>query len=212
VKQFRTVRHAILEDGSVLLRFVDAKPLYRRDLRRTPWAPVPPQPEPDRDIGVLGVSFQREDPDDPESTPTGVSGVSLWLEGGTAPSDLSRFAWARWLAVAEAIARTGGDIGHPSWRSDDLADPSTVVGQMTRATYAEYGVALRTTKPGRKGHPASFYEEIAARYRELLAEGYTDPTRRISEERQYSRNTVAGWIRKARQLGYLAPARKGKAG
>ena len=46
----------------------------------------------------------------------------------------------------------------------------------------------------------------------LRAEGARDPTARIAREMVYSRNTVAGWVRRARELGLLPPARRGRAG
>jgi hypothetical protein len=210
MKPFNTVRHEIsAEDGSVVLRFVDAKPLYRRRIRGVPWEPVAPTPPPEHDVAVLAVRFDREDAAAP---PTRITGISLWLEGGVNANEINRFGWKRWLAVADAIARTGGDIGHPSWRSDDPADPSTISGKITRAAYADLGVPIPTRRPGRKGHPLEFYEEVARRYVQLRAEGATNPTQRIAKERHFSRDTVAGWVRRARQLGYLPKAREGRAG
>jgi hypothetical protein len=73
--------------------------------------------------------------------------------------------------------------------------------------YGEHGIAAAGKRPGRKGHPRSFYERIAARYTALLPE-VRSPTRRIAAEEFVSVNTAAGWIRKARGLGLLPPAAK----
>jgi len=163
-------------------------------------------------MATLEVAFTRADPEDPASEPLGVSGVSLWTRDGLTASDIKRFGWASWLAVADAVARTGGDTTHSKWRSDDRFDPHTVQGLTSRAYYESWNLSYRKKRPGRKGHEPEFYEGVAKRYLELRSEGVRNPTQRIADETHYSRNTVAGWVRKARVLGFLAPGRRGKAG
>ncbi len=67
-------------------------------------------------------------------------------------------------------------------------------------------------RPGRRGHTGDHYQKVADAYKALMATGETAPNKRIAEEWGYSRNTVAGWVRMARQLGFLGPAHQGRAG
>ncbi len=125
------------------------------------------------------------------------------------PSGLQRFAWSRWLTVADAFHRwVSADLGDPwsreSIRVDDAMD------------FAAKGRRLRhqevVRRPGRRGHPESHYRKVAQRYIELRAAGVTNPTKTIAREWNYNRNTVAGWVRTARQRGLLRPARPGRPG
>ncbi len=205
-----TVTQTVEEDGAVVLRF-HAHQEFRGRQRRHRFVPSYPEDEPY--VGILSVWFRREDPNDPASPPVSVEAVSLWEPQGITPTELQRFAWSRWLTVADAVARIGGDMTHPSWKSNLITDPDTVAGKMTRALYEEHGIAAPTGKrPGRKGHPSEFYEQLATRYKELRTKGERSPTRAIAQEMHYSRNTVAGWVKRARALGYLPPGRRGRPG
>jgi len=158
------------------------------------------------------VWFDRERPEDPTSEPLGINGVTMWQRDGVSPSTMSRFPWGTWLPIAELIARTNGDVKDIRWRSGDMFDPHTVVGRITRASYESIGLPYETRRPGRKGNDPQLYVHVADRYKELVSLGIRNPTQTIATEMNYSRNTVAGWIRKARELGHLPRARKGKAG
>lgn len=109
---------------------------------------------------------------------------------------LQRFPWARWLEVARDVARAGG------------ATP-VVRQRITKAIRRELGIP---NPPGRKGHPHEWYRMIAERYLSMRAQGVSAPTATLAEELGYNRNTVAGMIRRARQLGYLPPGQQGRAG
>ncbi len=198
----------------MILHFIERRPLTRRRLPPPPWAAQQAVsiPEPDTELATLEVWFHRADPEDLKSEPVGISGVSLWVRDGLNPSDLKRFAWASWLPIAEAVARTGGDISSALWRSDDGFDPKTVQGLASRAYYDAWGLKYKKRRPGRKGHEPEFYEQVAKRYLELLSQGVRSPTQTIAHETNYSRDTVAGWVGRARQLGFLPPARRGRAG
>lgn len=204
-----TVVPQLNEDGSVILRFLGERAWRIRDRRRRHRL-LGDYGDPTPDLGSLLVVFKRQDPDDPRSAPIGVEEVSLRLSYGVTPTELRRFAWQRWLTVAQAFALAGGDPTHPSWRSDVFADPHTVVGQMTRAVYAEHGIDVSpSTRPGRRGHPNKLYEDIARRYTELRLQGVRSPTKQIAQEMGRSKDTVAGWIRQARALGLLPATRRG---
>lgn len=125
-----------------------------------------------------------------------IIGAALHAPEGLSASELSRFPWSRWLGVADANAR--------------LRNQFTIAGRDAAAAIG--GEAVLATRPGRRGHPVSHYRDIARRYLDLTSAGHSNPTQQIAEERDYSRNTVAGWVRHARTLGFLPPARKGRAG
>lgn len=201
----------VTEDGAVILRFIGDSPtadLERRDRRHKPLGARRAGPV----VGTLGVWFARTDPTDPRSEPARIHEVSLSLIDGLTPTEIKRFAWSRWLTAADAVARTGGDITHPSWRTVEFGDPKSVAGMLTRGLDAENEIPLPRRRPGRKGHPEEFYEKVANRYQELRERGIRSPTATIAREMHYSRSTVAGWIKKARRLGKLPPARRGRPG
>jgi hypothetical protein len=141
----------------------------------------------------LEVRYRREDPDDPTSAPIAINEVRLILPSGAAPSDIRRFGWVRWLAVADAVAR---------WRPNDDSLGVAITDAGTRALRLEG--TLRKRRPGRRGHPAEFYKKIADRYIDLTARGARNPRAQIASETGKSIDTVAGWLRRARELGYLA--------
>jgi hypothetical protein len=124
-------------------------------------------------------------------------------------STLRRFAWARWLTVADAALRDHQD---PSGRETDaLFAPSADVERFHRKR-RQQSRGTEVKRPGRRGHGEQHYQEVAKRYRELRLEGSISPTQDIAAERCVSRNTAAGWVRTARQRGFLAQARRGRPG
>jgi hypothetical protein len=75
---------------------------------------------------------------------------------------------------------------------------------------AMHGVEL---KRGREGYPADHYRKIALRALQLQAEhGARGVRQRLAEAEGRPPETVRDWIKRARQLGYLAPATPGRAG
>lgn len=209
VERPTSVSHEVTEDGWVVLTFL---------ARRDPPGRVPvldglptgwPELEPVRVVGSLAVHYRRKDPDDPHSPLDTPDQVALYLPEGVTATAVRRFAWSRWLGVTDAVARHPSDS---SWTQPG-AEPPTPAGSLHRALFAELGYRVNLRgRPGRRGHPEDFYRDIADRYRQLTIRGVRNPTKTIAEERKYSRNTVAGWVRRARQLGYLPPARRGRAG
>lgn len=120
------------------------------------------------------------------------------------PSDLQRFAWSRYFHIARcAMAFSAGGRQH---KSKEWAKTLLAIAEAS-------GVAVPTlSTPGRKGHPREFYEQVAARYLQLLAMGETAPDTVLAREMNQARSTVAGWVRRARELELLPPARAGRAG
>lgn len=140
----------------------------------------------------------------PEAARSGDNPTTITLHnpGGIAATDMSRFAWTRWLTKAALEIK--------------LRDGFTVqlASRLRRATSeaARTPHSGRPYRPGRKGHPVDHYPDIAARYLELVDNGSRNPTHTIASENYVTRNTAAGWIRKCRQLGLIPPGRPGKAG
>jgi hypothetical protein len=136
-----------------------------------------------------------------------VATVRLTLPDGLRPSTLSRFPWARWLAVADAAGRYAGPADGDSLVFDPLDAAVEAVREGRRPPRSQ-----GEGKPGRRGHPDRHYADVAQRYVELRGKGVRNPTATIAEERSVNRNTVAGWLRGARKRGFLPTARPGKAG
>ncbi len=68
-------------------------------------------------------------------------------------------------------------------------------------------------RPGRGRRTDAFYENVAHLYNAHLRAGEPNPTGRIASNLKVSRNTVSGWLRRAREETDLLPEpRKGKAG
>jgi hypothetical protein len=211
----------ISEDGWVVLTFLGAD--------ESGWPPRRTQEErgwPALKTAVLGslaVKFSRVDPSDPASSADQPEHVCLRLAEGLTPTTLQRFAWARWLAVADAIARTGTPDKTIALQLI-RRDPKTAA-VVNRAVLEERGISASArrpeqrglpsrsrSRPGRRGWEHEFYKRKAKRYMELRSEGERAPTKRIADEEFVSRHTAAGWVRRARELGYLQPGRRGRPG
>ena len=139
-----------------------------------------------------------------------VVAVVLRNPDGVTPTMLSRFAWKRYLQIAEAERRQSRFV----WGTEDAKRESEHWKEAVMAA-AEGRKMHRTDalkRPGRKGHPESHYEDIARRYDELFALGESAPTKRISEEHHVSRSTAAGWVATARRKELLPKAMRGRAG
>ena len=141
-----------------------------------------------------------------------VATVRLSLPEGLRPSTLSRFPWARWMAVASAGARYPGPPGSDAAETDLPGAVNLLAAvEAARRQGASPGTH-RQRRAGRRPLPEGHYADVAKRYAELRLQGTRNPTATIAAERAVNRNTVAGWLRGARQRGYLPPAQPGKAG
>lgn len=109
--------------------------------------------------------------------------VTLAPYGSEVRRSLSRFPLTTWLAVADTVRRTY-DTG--------ARDSSPVKGPDRR-------------RPGRGRHGDDFYRDVARRYRDLQRAGSAKPTQTIADEAGVPRNTAAGWVRGARERGFLRP-------
>jgi hypothetical protein len=88
-----------------------------------------------------------------------------------------------------------------------------------RTTGLVAGLKRRAPRRGRGARSDDFYRDLAEAYLRVLAAHPRNPIQALTEElrksrrhEQLSRNTVAAWIRKARQQGWLSPSSRGKAG
>jgi hypothetical protein len=72
-------------------------------------------------------------------------------------------------------------------------------------------VDARLVPPDSKPWPDEFYERVAEVYSALAAR-YRDPNGRIADASGVDIKRVEQWVRRARALGYLSPARPGKRG
>jgi hypothetical protein len=147
--------------------------------------------------------------------------VRLTVPGGLSASLLRRFAWDRYLTIADAARRNAVAAKDSGRRSQPVRGPltmsdDTVVGpftvpQIPKTFYVQSDPPVAQRPWGAK-RPDEFYRSVANRYTELRASGERNPTAVIAREMGYNRNTVAGWVRKARTLRYLPAARPGRAG
>jgi hypothetical protein len=132
--------------------------------------------------------------------------IAIQAPDGLTPTDLQRFPWATMLAVTDAARR--------GLRGDSTAtDVSKTLRTHETGRRPSRAKDPRIAKrPGRAGHPDAHYLSVANRYKELRADGVTNPTTTIAREHSVSRDTAAGWVRGARDRGYLGKAKPGRAG
>lgn len=175
-----------LEDDTVRVRLHFNPPLKAWD-----------QPETWTGNGA-DVTFKIRDEDgDVHPRP---SDIKVMLKDGFNGTDMQRLPWSRMIRMAYANARLARGFSY------EMRD------ELQAATSAASVDARVQQKPGRRGHPDSFYANIAAEYQEHLADGKHKPTALVAEAHGVSRNTAAGWIRNARNKGFLPPANPGRVG
>ena len=159
--------------------------------------------------------------------------MQLTIGTGITPTVLQRAPWRRLLTVADNVRRyehrrldeiigvrqfLDGDKRPSAFQQErDSGHHEMMMSMIDYSlgkpvhSWKDYGRSNREhRRPGRKGHPPSFYAEIAARYLQLRSEGSYNPVATIAKEWGYPRNTVSGWVRKARQQGHLARGRPGR--
>jgi len=137
-----------------------------------------------------------------------VQSVRLRLPGRMTATEIRRFPWSDWLSFSDAFAREAFGPGYPAISGV----PQEVTVRPSAARAAAQPIGERPGRPGRRGHSDEHYRAIAKRYLELRRSGVRNPTATIATEQIVNRNTVAGWLRVARERKYLPPARPGKPG
>jgi len=206
------------DDGSVILRWFG--PHDDDEIRRY-WERYPGATVSDLESGKVPAPYSWSSPTagDQSGMWPFVVEVQVWFDGsgqatsvrvtpadGVSPTALHRFSWSRLLAVADAANRTRPRAGQTLIEHVRASEP---LGTAVREVWGE---DQRPRRPGRKGHPETFYKAVADRYLALRMEGVTDPTAQLAKEREANRSTVAGWVSAARLKGYLPQARRGRAG
>jgi hypothetical protein len=119
--------------------------------------------------------------------------------------------------------------GRPRIQELTIAHPEGVTGSLLRRLPLERIEQQHSTRPrsvGWYGDSADviaqlansprrserFYHDVAAAYLSQVKNGVRRPALAISTTTGAPPATVRGWIRRARELGYLPPARRGAAG
>lgn len=155
----------------------------------------------DGPIAKLLVDFDENDT---------VTGAHLTKVDGLTATELVRFPWARWISAAthsvqaaRRIYAGDGMMGTEARAAMDEIEESVEEAQRQRK------------RPGRGGHPREFYEALAWRYSKLVADGVKNPVQTITDEligrgEHVSRNTVATWVKRARELELLPHVRSTK--
>lgn len=164
----------------------------------------------------LVVEFRRQGPQIVGVASAQLIATSDVLDIG----EISRFPWNRWLRVARlhAEAETALVRGEASdkWLTTEEKAPDTPRGRRanlaTEAAKRASGAIGAAPRPGRHGHGQDFYKEVADRWRELVLSGDKAPARTIATERNFSVNTVNGWLRRARQIGLSVPSMRASKG
>ena len=87
-------------------------------------------------------------------------------------------------------------------------------GQMQWIFLPEHwrGKSLTLPKPGRRGHPESFYAMWVKRYVDALEREPRSPVKLLAEEHHYSRGQIRAWLDKAEHLGLLVGRPSGMTG
>lgn len=108
----------------------------------------------------------------------------------------------RAIPVAELIGRAVMDHKAPAQHS---AVRDLVLGRLP-----DSGGVRRS--PGPKGHPDEHFRMVAEMYRQALQAAPRRPVVWMTEQLNADRTTVARWIQRARDKGFLDQAQPGKAG
>jgi hypothetical protein len=175
-----------IDDARVEVRLIARLPIEETSAHRRR------MPAQLRLVGTVIVEFAGSASDAPVA-------MHVELTDGITPAKLQRLPWARVVRAADASQR----IHHAT-------TPSAYRDAFQEMASAARGSPRR--RPGRPSKGMEFYAEIAAEYLDLAQQGFNDPVKRIADRRGSSRNTVAGWVRKARGFGLLPPARRGRTG
>lgn len=140
-------------------------------------------------VATLEIDLQPRPGDAPE-----VTEVRLSAAHGITPTTLKRFAWDQWITKAKALAASPG-IFLPA------GDDPLQRRQHWLDDWSKYETTLRSNigHPGRGGHPDEHYTAVLNAYQALEAAGDPSPIRTISARLEISRNTVASWLKRARE-------------
>lgn len=120
---------------------------------------------------------------------------------GLTSADLRRFPIGR--LFGEARVRM---VAAEKWVAETVPDKRDEALAQVKAWEAS-----QAGRPGPKGLGGSHFAEVAELYRREAALG-RKPTKAVSTHYQVSKSAAAKWVARARTMGLLPPARKGKPG
>jgi hypothetical protein len=100
---------------------------------------------------------------------------------------------------------SGVDPPVPLWRSPGPLDDVETAATIGRRRSA------RLTVPEGSRKPDAFYRRVATTYSALAAHS-TRPAAELAEANNIPASTAHRWIKRARELGFLAPGHKGRRG
>lgn len=146
------------------------------------------------------------------------------------PADLAQRVAVDGLAWAQQVLHEG------AYESDDAPGAGVTAAllqrlpQMIRRCQIEYGHLAESEgwtpesglgaapapparyRPGVRGHGEAFYAGVAAAYVRLIAAGERSPVEALAAKYGRERDTVDGWLRKARKHGLLTSVGRGSRG
>ena len=143
--------------------------------------------------------------------------TGLFVEGPLSADLLRAIPLGRIEAAANAQLVVNPDVVPPtSTRAPATGPPEALVGgwETGDAVLVERPPSRRKVHPehtARRGRPDSFYDAVAAAYRDL-ARRSSRPAAELAEAHEVPVTTAHRWIKEARRRGFLAPGRPGKAG
>ena len=91
------------------------------------------------------------------------------------------------------------------------AEPATDIRESFRGSKPGYGPRVRLERPPGKRLGDDFYRQVAAAYLDAVSRGLK-PRKALQKDTDAAQDTVAGWIKRAREKGYLPRAAPGKVG
>ena len=143
--------------------------------------------------------------------------TGLRIEGQLSAELLREIPVGRIEAAANAQLVVGQPAGAPVGSRPPASGPPGTYDdgwETAGGVLVERPVSRRRLRVGEtegRGRPDSFYEAVAAAYRNL-ARRSSRPAAELAEEHGVPVTTAHRWVKEARRRGFLAPGRPGKAG
>jgi hypothetical protein len=137
-----------------------------------------------------------------DGRPERITRVALQPLAAMSAADFRQLPWSRLIRAAEALVAAQQRNTPEAWR-EFSAEADNATRDTSKPTYR---------RRGRRPHSHAHYYAIAQRYQQLCQAGDVAPVAHLAEEHNVNRSTAASWVKRSRALGFLGPARKGKAG
>lgn len=114
----------------------------------------------------------------------------------------------RTIPLGQITAATGYYLGG----GDGSPLSKAVTKQMAEQLLLAPAQPAARLRPGPKGYPVAFYEEVAARYRAALTVAPRRPMKHLAETMSFSEAQMRRHVQRARDMGLLGEAPAGRAG